>query len=72
MSLSTSTKVLRPMPATYEITKLIKKSPRRNAIFDRLREEMVSDTPGIRVLYVQLAGLLEQKHYRVSLKTMKF
>ena len=38
------------LDTTYEITKLIKKSPRRNAILDRLREEMVSDTPGIRVL----------------------
>ena len=35
------------LDTAHEITKLIKKSPRRNAIFDRLKEEMVSDTPGI-------------------------
>ena len=38
------------LDTTHEITKLIKKSRRRTAIFDRLREEMVSDAPGIRVL----------------------
>ena len=36
---------------THEITKLIKKSPARDAIFKRLREEIGSDTPGIRVLF---------------------
>ena len=35
---------------TYEITKLIKKSPHCDAIFNRLKEEMGSDSPGIRVL----------------------
>ena len=34
----------------HEITKLIKKSPARDAIFKRLREEIGSGTPGIRVL----------------------
>ena len=38
------------LDTTHEITKLIKKSPRRNAIFDRIRGEMASDAPGIRVL----------------------
>ena len=38
------------LDTTYEITKLIKKSPRRDAIFNRLKEEMGSDSPGIRVL----------------------
>lgn len=40
------------LDTTHEITKLIKKSRRRNTIFDRLRGEMVSDAPGhgIRVL----------------------
>ena len=38
------------LDTTYEITKLIKKSPRRDAIFKRLKEEMGSDSPGIRVL----------------------
>ena len=38
------------LDTTHEITKLIKKSPRRDAIFKRLKEEMESDTPGIRVL----------------------
>lgn len=34
----------------YEIPKLIKKSPRRDAIFKRLKEEMASGSLGIRVL----------------------
>ena len=38
------------LDTTHEITKLIKKSPRRDAIFKRLKEAMESDTPGIRVL----------------------
>ena len=35
---------------THEITKLIKKSPAGDSIFERLNEEMASDSPGIRVL----------------------
>lgn len=38
------------LDTTHEITKLIKKSPARDAIFKRLKEEMASDAPGIRVL----------------------
>ena len=38
------------LDTTYEITKHIKKSPRRDAIFNRLKEEMGSDSPGIRML----------------------
>ena len=38
------------LDTTHEITKLIKKSPARDAIFKRLKEEMASDSPGIRVL----------------------
>ncbi len=38
------------LDTTHEITKLIKKSPRRDAIFGRLKEELASDTPGVRVL----------------------
>ena len=38
------------LDTTREITKLIKKSPRRDAIFVRLKGEFGSDTPGIRVL----------------------
>ena len=38
------------LDTTHEITKLFKKSPARDAIFKRLKEEMASDTPGIRVL----------------------
>ena len=34
----------------YEITKLMKKSPGCDAIFKQLKEEMASDSPGIRVL----------------------
>jgi len=38
------------LDTTHEITKLIKKSPRRDGIFKRLKEEMASDCCGIRVL----------------------
>ena len=38
------------LDTTHEIKKLIKKSPARDAIFKRLKEEMGSDSPGIRVL----------------------
>ena len=38
------------LDTTYEITKLVKKSPRRDAIFKRLKEEMAVDSLGIRVL----------------------
>ena len=38
------------LDTTHEITKLIKKSPARDVIFKRLKEEMGSDSPGIRVL----------------------
>ena len=38
------------LDTTHEITKLIKKSPARDAAFKWLKEEMASDSPGIRVL----------------------
>ena len=38
------------LDTTHEITKLIKKSPRRDAIFKRLKEEMASESPETRVL----------------------
>lgn len=38
------------LDTTHEITKLIKKSPRRDTIFERLKAEMAPDTPGMRVL----------------------
>ena len=38
------------LDTTHEITKLIKKSPARDATFRRLKEELASDCPGIRVL----------------------
>ena len=40
------------LDVTYEITKLVKKSPRRDAIFKRIKEEMTTagDSGGIRVL----------------------
>ena len=38
------------LDTTHEITKLIKKSPRRDAIFGHLKEELAADTPGMRVL----------------------
>lgn len=38
------------LDVTHEVVKLIKKSPRRDAIFAHLKEEMAPDTPGVRVL----------------------
>ena len=38
------------LDTTHKITKLVKESPRRDATFKRLQEEMASDSPGIRVL----------------------
>ncbi len=34
------------MDVTHEISKLVKFSPKRNAIFDKLKEELSPDTPG--------------------------
>ena len=34
----------------FEISKLIKTSPKRDAIFKKLKEEIAIDTPGFRVL----------------------
>ena len=38
------------LDTTYEILELIKRSPRRKAVFDRLKRELVPVCPGIRVL----------------------
>ncbi len=38
------------MDVTHEISKLVKFSPKRNAIFDKLKDELSPDTPGFRVL----------------------
>ena len=38
------------LDTTYEICKLVKKSPRCDATFKRLKEEMANDSPGVRVL----------------------
>ena len=34
----------------FEITKLIKKSPQRDAIFQKLKHDLATDTPSFRVL----------------------
>ena len=34
----------------FEISKLIKKSPKRDAIFESLKESLVPETPGFRVM----------------------
>ena len=36
--------------AVFEITKLIKKSPKRDAIFQKLKHDLATDTPSFRVL----------------------
>ena len=38
------------LDTAYEIIKLVKKSPRRDATFQRLKEELPESSPGIRVL----------------------
>ena len=48
------------MDITNEVSKLVKFSPKRNAIFDNLKEELSPDTPGFRVL-VQRAGQCVEK-----------
>ena len=38
------------LDTVYEITKLIKKSPKREAIFKKLKEDVTTGSPGIRIL----------------------
>ena len=38
------------LDTTYEICKLVKKSPRRDCVFEKLKQELASDSPGLRVL----------------------
>ena len=38
------------LDTTYEITKLVKLSPKRDLIFKNIRNELVIDQPGLRVL----------------------
>ena len=38
------------LDTTHEITKLIKYSPRRDAIFQQLKSQLASDGPGVRVM----------------------
>ena len=38
------------LDTTFEISKLIKYSPKRNAMFDKLKRELAPDCPGFRVL----------------------
>ena len=39
------------LDTSYELIKLVKKSPRHDAIFQKLKEQMPNDSPGTRVLY---------------------
>ena len=38
------------LDTTYEICKLVKKSPRRDCVFEKLKQELAPDSPGLRVL----------------------
>ena len=38
------------LETVHEIVKLIKRSPKREAMFNALKQELATDTPGIRVL----------------------
>ena len=42
---------MRPcLDAVFEITKLIKKSPKRDVIFQKLKHDLATDTPSFRIL----------------------
>ena len=38
------------LDTVYEITKLIKKSPKREVIFQKIKDEVASGSPGVRIL----------------------
>lgn len=38
------------LETVYEISKLVKKSPKRDAMFQKLKQELAPDTPGVRIL----------------------
>ena len=38
------------LETTYELTKLVKKSPKRDTCFDHLKAEIAPDSPGVRIL----------------------
>ncbi len=38
------------LDTTFEVSKLVKFSPKRGAVFDKLKEELATDSPGFRVL----------------------
>ena len=38
------------LDTTFEISKLIKYSPKRNAVFDKLKRDLPPECPGFRVL----------------------
>ena len=55
------------LETTHEITKLIKYSPRREGIFQKMKESLpASSSPGVRVYCALLDGLSELKHLLVS------
>ena len=61
-----TTKQCKLVRFTHKITKIIKKSPRRDTCFKHLKAEIAPDTPGISVLYYALqGGLYEQKPWKV-------
>ena len=66
------TKLMRDvMDVTYEISKLIKYSPKRNAQFNCLKDQITPDTPGFRVLR-PTGGLCEQTASKVCRTTTQF
>ena len=54
-----------------EVSKLIKKSPKRDAAFEKLKADLAPETPGLHSC-VQYAGLCELHLCKVSLTTMRF
>ena len=46
-----SSKIMKSsLETVHEISKLIKKSPKRNALFEKLKQELASETIGVHVL----------------------
>ena len=67
------TKLLRDsMDVTHELSKLIKYSPKRNVIFDQLKECISPNTPGFQVLCPMRLTVHAKSVWRVLKTTMLF
>ena len=66
------------LDTAYEITKLIKFSPKRNAAFDRIKNELSTEDStsdfcrSIKKFFVPPGGLFVESRYAVSLTIIAF